>query len=174
MIRWLVAAALFLICVAAGHAITLRAAPGFIMSRAMAAMEQRGVPLHGFVLSPRITPKTQTVVRPSPDLAYSICRFDLSAAPEGIRVRAGVYGGMSSISVFDDQTVNIATIRVGSELAEFVLTGQGQPADTAISAMPAIRSGSDRGLILIRRLAPTAAAYERVRHAARKDVCEPL
>lgn len=171
MIRWLGAAALFLICVAAGHAITVRAAPGFMMSQAMAAMEERGVPLHGFVLSPRITPETQTVVRPSPDLAYSICRFDLSAAPDGIRVRAGVYDGMSSISVFDDQTVNIATVRVGSEPAEFILTGQDQPAETAI---PAIRSGSERGLILIRRLAPTATAYDRVRRAARNDTCEPL
>ncbi len=171
MIRWLGAAALFLVCVAAGHVLALRAAPEFIMSRAMAAMADRGVPLHGFVLSPRITPETQTVVRPSPDLAYSICRFDLAAAPGGIRVRAGAYDGMSSISVFDDQTVNIATVRVEAEPAEFILTGQDTPADPAL---PAIEPGSERGLILIRRLAPTAAAYDRVRRAAQNDACEPL
>ncbi|WP_170003984.1 DUF1254 domain-containing protein [Pseudopontixanthobacter vadosimaris] len=172
MIRWLGAAALFLVCVAAGHVLALRAAPEFIMSRAMAAMADRGVPLHGFVLLPRITPETQTVVRPSPDLAYSICRFDLAAAPGGIRVRAGAYDGMSSISVFDDQTVNIATERVGAEPAEFILTGQ--DAASADPALPAIESGSERGLILIRRLAPTAAAYDRVRRAAQNDACEPL
>ena len=66
--------------IAAGHAVVLFGAPSFIMGKAMAAMEERDVPTHAFALAKRMTPETQRVVRPSPDLAYSLCLFDFSSS----------------------------------------------------------------------------------------------
>ncbi|HRK67250.1 MAG TPA: hypothetical protein PKY73_06825, partial [Hyphomonas sp.] len=60
----------FLIGFAAAHFLTLNALPGRIMSKAREAMVERGLPLHHWQMSPRVTPETQTIVRPSPDLAY--------------------------------------------------------------------------------------------------------
>ena len=75
MRRWLGPLAVLLVCSAATHAVTLAQAPGFIMARAMATLADRGVALHAFTATPRVTPQTQQVVRSSPDLTYALCRF---------------------------------------------------------------------------------------------------
>nr|WP_245228698.1 DUF1254 domain-containing protein [Pontixanthobacter sp. CEM42] len=115
-------------------------------------------------------PDTQSVVRPSPDLAYSACRFDLTQAPGGIRVVMAAYDGYSSLSFFDAQTNNFRTIRGNGEAQEGVLV----PKWATSSQEGAIYSPSDKGIILIRRLAPTDEDYARVVEAAKGDVCEAL
>ena len=167
----------FVFSVVVGHFVTLFAVPQIIMKRAMTAMEDRGVPLHGFVLSPRITPQTQTVVRPSPDLAYSICRFDLSEAGGKLEIHAAVWEGYGSISFFDARTNNFSTIRVGE-------TGAANDGSDVLLMSPEFQPGSDRpegeirvtaptekGLILIRRLAPTPEDYARVKVISVGDEC---
>ena len=59
--------------------------PGFIMGKATEGMAKRGgynVMAHG-ALS---TPENQPIVRPSPDLAYSSCPFDLGGGPVEVNV----------------------------------------------------------------------------------------
>jgi hypothetical protein len=77
MKRWLGPLAVLLVCAAATHAVTLAQAPAFIMARAMATLADRGVALHAFTATPRVTPQSQQVVRSSPDLSYALCRYDL-------------------------------------------------------------------------------------------------
>jgi len=159
-----------------GHLVVLQAIPGLIMSTAMERMEARGVALHQFNLAPRTTPQTQTVVRPSPDLAYSICRFDLSD-DEILLVRAGLYDDYASVSFFDARTNNFATVRVGagdnpSSGSQVLLRAPGGPkADSASFPGLQVEAPTQRGLILIRRLAPTKADYEHVASIASTDSC---
>ena len=157
---------LFIGSVAVGHAATLALTPLVIMDRAMAAMAERGVPLHAFVLSARITPATQTVVRPSPDLAYSICRYDLAQAPSGVRVEAAGWRGLSSVSVFDATTANIAALPIGPQGAGLTLVRDGEAGPGRVV------SPTDQGLILIRRLAPSQAEYDAVRALSAGDRCQ--
>ena len=172
--------AVFIAAVATGHLVSLAVVPGAIMSRAMRLMEARGFVPHEFVLMPRLTPQTQTVVRPSPDLAYSLCPFDFSRTYMPLEVRAGAWAGYGSISFFDAQTNNFATVRVSNErgaasATNVVLLPPGGP-------VPAIGEGeqryiqapSVRGVILIRRIAPTASDYSRVRQVAVADQCTPM
>ena len=167
MNRWLGPALLATVAGVAAHVFTVQAAPSFIMSRAMHAMEQRGVPLHAFALAPRTTPQTQTVVRPSPDLAYSICRYDFDRLDGPLTVRMAAWDNYSSVSFFDGETNNFLTVRGDGEPRAVVLHG---PDD-----LPQVgtRAPTTRGLILIRRLAPTRADYDRVTGVSASDLCIP-
>ena len=156
--------------IAAGHAAVLFLAPGFIMGRAMTAMEQRGMAPHGFRLVDRMTPQTQTVVRPSPDLAYSVCLFDFEASKgHALGIRAAPWSDYSSVSFFDAKTNNFATLRGGGNGVDAVLLPPG-----AIEQADALISPSEKGVILIRRLAPTEAAYREVAAIAVGDRCQML
>lgn len=179
MKRFMLATLIFVIMGLIGHFATLHMTPGVIMSKAMKQIEARGVALHRFSLLPRTTPKTQTVVRPSPDLAYSICRFDLSG-DEVLVVRAGLYDNYTSVSFFDMHTNNFATVRVGAgdnpaSGSEILLRGPGgAKLEHAAYVGPQFESPTQRGLILIRRVAPTVAAYEKVISIASDDSCALL
>lgn len=170
MTRWLGPVIVLAIAAIAGHIFVLQSAPTLIMSRALALMEDRGIPLHGFSLAPRMTPDTQTVVRPSPDLAYSVCRFDFDMAPQGLRVVMAPYGRYSSLGFFADNTDNFSTFRGdGRQIALTIM-----PPGTDTFELDTITSPSSKGLILIRRLAPTNSAYEEVEEIAKGDRCEAV
>lgn len=165
--RWIGPLVLASVAGIAAHLYTVKAAPAFIMGRAMDAMEQRGVPLHGFSLGPRTTPQSQTVVRPSPDLAYSVCRFDFDQLDGPLTVRMAAWDNYSSVSFFDAETNNFLTVRGDGVAREVVLHGP----DAKAQAGP--RAPTAKGLILIRRLAPTQADYDRVTGVSASDLCAP-
>ncbi|MDN3646405.1 DUF1254 domain-containing protein [Pontixanthobacter aestiaquae] len=142
-------------------------APSFIMDRAYTMLGERGTAVHAFNLAPQMRPDTQSVVRPSPDLAYSACRFDLSAATNGVRVKMAAYDAYSSLSFFDAETNNFRTVRGEGEQREVFLFPPWLSDQT--NAAP-----SKKGIILIRRLAPTDEDYARVVEAAKGDVCEAI
>lgn len=162
------------------HIIMVRAVPSVIMNIAMDKMAERGVPLNRFVASQRATPETQTIVRPSPDLAYAVCRFDFDVTKGAVQVGAQHWQKYASISFFDAQTNNFASIPVGDAGEEVV--------HTKVLLMPpgsaAIKSGGDgmrqiiapstKGLIIIRRLAPTDELYSAVQAMSGSDVCAPV
>ena len=161
-----------------GHIAVLNLVPTVIMSKAMTAMEARGVATHGFTLSPRLTPQTQTVVRPSPDLAYSICLFDLSKGGV-LHVAAAPYDKYASISFFDAKTNNFETLRVGKGEAGAGRTAYLYPPKTPESDIMiyenmafGVSAPTSRGIILIRRLAPAQSDYEEVAKVSAQDRCE--
>ena len=174
MMRWLGPAIALAIAAVVGHIFVLQSAPTLIMSRAMAVMEERGIPLHGFARAPRMTPDTQTVVRPSPDLAYSVCRFDLSQSWHSLRVRMAAYDGYSSVSFFADNTDNFLTVRGDGEAREVLLLPPGSKRAPDNPPELVMVAPSQTGVILIRRLAPTQADYEMMSAIAANDVCEEL
>lgn len=167
----------FLVSAGLAHWLTLESLPGAIMARAMDTMAERGIPFHSFVLVPRATPQNQTVVRPSPDLAYSICRFDLTEAPYGLEVIAGPSVGLASMSFFDAETNNFATLALAEDqsLAVELLPTSLQP--QGIREEPestVVRAPTETGLILLRRLAPTTGRFAEVEAASTLDRCAPI
>ncbi|WP_296722624.1 DUF1254 domain-containing protein [Erythrobacter sp.] len=161
MSRWLGPVLVLLACAAGVHALTLNVAPGFIMARAMDALAQRGVTLHDFTAPRRISPQTQAVVRSSPDLYYALCRYDLGqngvdqAAEQRLAVAMAKWGDYQSLSFFDARTNNFATVRgTGKAVAVNLLPPGSAPQKGAIV------SPSAKGVILIRRLAPTRELFD--------------
>lgn len=166
MRRWLGPFAAMLACAAGTHAATLHFAPAVVMDRAMGALAQRGVELHAFTSPQRVTPQSQTVVRSSPDLYYALCRYDLGDPAMRLDLTMGAWPDYQSLSFFDAQTDNFATLRGTGEVTSIRLLPPGSaPQDGAIVSPTA------KGVILIRRLAPDAARFAAAAEAGKGDAC---
>ena len=118
MMRWIAPLAVFIITAVGAHWATLSYAPSVIMDRALSTLKNRGIAEHAFTTPQRITPQTQAVVRTSPDLFYSLCRYDLSTPEKGdrgtsprVKIQIAQWDGYQSLSFFDEETNNFATIR---------------------------------------------------------------
>ena len=97
---------------------------------------------------------SRTIVRPSPDILYASCPYDLSKGPLQVTapvVRANYW----SISAFDAATNNFFVKndqQATSDLLEVVIVQRGQPWPPLGNAVERVIlfSPSERGLILIR------------------------
>lgn len=112
---------------------------------------------------------------PAPDLSYSACIYDLADGP--LLVSAEAIDGLEywSLSGFDHKTVNFFTINdleTHGETAEIVLTS-GRSQDD-ICAKPTYSSPTRKGIMLIRRLAPTKGLADALRSRVPWDVCAPI
>ncbi len=155
-----------LVTAAAAHAITLHFAPAVIMDRAMTALAARGVALHAFTTPQRVTPQTQNVVRSSPDLYYALCRYDLGNPATRVALTMAGWPGYQSLSFFDARTDNFATLRGTGKAVSVTLLPPGSPPQ-----QDAVVSPTAKGVILIRRLAPSAEDFAAAAQAGAGDQC---
>lgn len=186
MSRWTGPLAVMAVIALFTHWLTLNLAPAFIMDRAMAALAARGVALHAFTAPEQVTPQTQQIVRSSPDLYYALCRYDLGAEDKpgldlvhGLTVSMARWDEYQSLSFFDAQTNNFATIRgTGKAITVAVKKGrsghvEAGPSGNRQPGVPdfTVHSPTETGVILIRRLAPSGEAFARAAEAGRGDQC---
>lgn len=169
--RWVLALLVFAATAAIGHFVVLHAIPAKIMSTAQTRMAERGVPLHDWAASPRMTPQTQTIVRPSPDLFYALCRFDTSEGP--VRLSAPLGETYGSLSVFDSRTNNVfvTSLLEGSGFGEVIVHAPGERPATFGEGKETVELEGP-GLALIRRLAPSPAAFDAANALMGGAVCE--
>lgn len=151
--RFLIPGLIFIITAIAAHLFILTSVPSFIMGKAHQTFEVQGVPMNVWVASPRQTPETQRIVRPSPDLAYAICRFDSTKEP--VFINAPLWSGYGSLSIFNAQTDNIFVANLEAD-SEFDGVYVGRPDANPQGHSVAFEG---RGIALVRRLAPTEALY---------------
>ncbi|MDO9489976.1 MAG: DUF1254 domain-containing protein, partial [Sphingomonadaceae bacterium] len=85
----------------AAYDLALMATPRLLMAAAFERISAGGV--NRFTFTPLATDRSRAIVRPSPDLAYSSCPFDVADAPLLIDVPA-VPASYWSLSVFDAET----------------------------------------------------------------------
>ena len=151
------------------HFATLAVTPTFVMDAALANLAKRNIALHAFTNPQRITPQTQAVVRSSPDLFYALCRYDLSQPVSALRVTMGEWPGYQSLSFFDASTNNFATVRAEGVAREKTLL---PPHMEGSQKEGEIVSPTQRGVILIRRLAPTQELFDQALDAGKSDACD--
>lgn len=158
--------ALALAAAVAVHLGTVYALPHLIMNRALVRMGAAGTIHHGT----RPDAKSRGVVRPSPDLLYSVCPYDLSKGP--LRVSAPVPPGTYwSVSAFDADTNNffVENDRQAKGKVDFLIASKD---DRAVSGgLPIVVSPSARGLVLFRTLAGDEARAGAIDAARRKANC---
>ncbi|MEP1144773.1 MAG: DUF1254 domain-containing protein [Henriciella sp.] len=166
--RWVYSFIVFAVSGLAAHYFVLTSIPGFIMSKAHQTFERGGLPMNTWVASPRQTPQTQRIVRPSPDLAYSVCRFDTTNGP--IFISAPVGDGYGSLSIFNDQTDNVfvADLSPGSNFAGIEVR---RPAE---NTTPDALALDGRGVALVRRLAPIQSEYDAAAGLVPGAICQPI
>ena len=130
------------------HIITVIAIPIVIMNVAISKF-----PTNQLMKAPRTTAQSRTVVRPSPDLVYSIVSYDVSKEP--IRFTAKVPTDTYwSVSCFEENTDNFFVVndrQIKSNPAEILLVRKGMQVPNAGNAQVVI-SPTNRGIMLVRHL----------------------
>jgi uncharacterized membrane protein len=162
-----------LVVAALVHAGSLFALPWLVMDRAFSLMGSRNTMHHGA----RADANSRTIVRPSPDLLYSTCPYDLTKGP--LEVRAVIpHETYWSVSAFDNDTNNWYVLndrQTERGKLDLVIQAPGRDKDVAATEHRlVVTSPTIRGLILIRTLIndeDRIAAIDRTRRLA---TCGPL
>jgi uncharacterized membrane protein len=145
--------------------------PNLLMAGAMRKISANGRAVNQFIFAPRTSEASRQIVRPSPDLLYSTCVYDLSKGP--LKVHEAAAPDYASLSVFQANSDNIFVLndRQSPGGIDIVLAKRGQatPAGAHVVISP-----STKGIILDRRLAPTEETFQRADQARRTDVCETI
>lgn len=151
----------------ATHAAAVYAMPWLAMHKAMAALGHDGARIHRWIHARRAGPQARAIVRPSPDLAYSVCVFDLSKGD--VRLRVHPSPGYWSLSLY---AANSDNVRVWNDEdapdGVDVLLVHGD----AVAGDGVVAPGSARGIAAVRRLAPNRQDWDVAAAVREHDRCE--
>jgi len=169
--KWIAAT---LLVAAAVHIASLELLPRLIMLRTMAGITKMTA-TNSILHAPRATWRSRGVVRPSPDLLYSICIYDLSAADGAVRVHTNdMPNTYWSVSVFDANTNNfyaVNDIQANDRAADFLLAAPGAPVENG--GLAVVAAPTDRGIVLFRTLVADEPDLAEIDAARRHAGCEP-
>ena len=169
MRRWFLPLLIGLLLAVFAQQATLLATPRLLMAVAHHRLVQMGGVDH-MTAVPLITYRSRMIVRPSPDLAYSTCPFDLSNGPILVEAMPAP-SPYWSVSVFDART-DSAFVRNNRDSANrpirFVVALPDQPVPSGIEA---VRIDTDRGVAVIRILVEDRARFARLDRVRRASRC---
>ncbi len=154
---------------AATHVVLLMLVPAYIMDIAMDRISEGGQP----AFAPRADETARAIVKPSPDLLYAACSYDLADGPMIVTAKppADTYW---SAAFYSSETDNYAVTRDGPDTANgvtFVIHGEGAaPAHVPAGAI-LITSPTRRGLMLMRSLINDDARAGEIDAARRQTTC---
>ena len=172
MMRRLAPLVLVLLVGLGSYYATLAGTPYALMRLAEAKLTKTA-PVNSFTHTPPVRADRQFVVRPSPDLLYSVCPYDLTAGPLEITA-VPVPGRYSSISVFDART-DVAFVRNDEEMAgkpmRVVLALEAQ---TTPAGAETVRVRYATGIVLQRVLLADPAEAATVDPIRRNAQCRTL
>ncbi len=159
-----------LIAALIAHAAVVLLTPNIVMGVVMGRLAQGHS--NAWAHAPRVSEDSRGVVRPSPDLAYSACAFDLSHGP--VHIAAHGWDDYMSLSLYAANSDNFFVLsdKESPDGFNIVLVRQGQQAPEHASQI--VFSPSTRGVALVRRLAPTIERFEAADHARQEDVCSAI
>ncbi|KAF0186274.1 MAG: hypothetical protein FD163_942 [Hyphomonadaceae bacterium] len=161
-----------IVALAIGHFAYIFLSPYVFMGVAMKRLSNGWTMTNQFIQGPQTTMHSRQIVRPSPDMAYSVCVYDLRNS--SIHIRAAPWDDYMSISVFAANGDNIYSVndREAPNGVDFVLEGPTY-ATIAATDVETVYSPSMHGIILDRRLAPTKQRFELAKVARQNNICAP-
>jgi uncharacterized membrane protein len=150
------------------HVVVVAVMPWMVMKRVFAETGDRSG-YNRMIHAAPVDAAARMLPRPAPDLAYSICPFDLAAGP--VRIVFGVPGDRASVTAYGGDTENFLTL-TGADLAagEVTLATEAQVAD--LGGRVVVAPG-ERGVVLIRRLVRRPADWESVERERADIACGP-
>jgi uncharacterized membrane protein len=169
--KWIAATLLVAVDV---HGASLYLLPRLIMTRTMAGIV-KSAGLNTMQYGPRVTARSRAVVRPSPDLLYSICVYDLGTADGALRVHTNdMPDSYWSVSVFDADTSNFYALndrQAKAGAADFLLVPAGTTVETG--GLPVVPAPTSRGIVLFRTLVNDETHVAEIDAARHHAACEP-
>jgi uncharacterized membrane protein len=169
---WLKWGAFTLVLAAVIHWAAVAYAPDLIMSRAMSAIGTRGtnVITHG----ERATAASRRIVKPSPDLLYSQCVFDVSRRPLKITTAApsNTYWSVAFYAANTDNFFVLNDTQAKAQPATIVLMGPGQTVPPQPEGTRIVTAPTTRGIVLFRTLIDDDAREADLDQQRRAAKCE--
>lgn len=175
MIARLLGWTVFTLAVAAGiHVAAVAYAPQFIMWRAMAATIGKGV--NTITHGERATAAARRIVKPSPDLLYSTCVYDVSRNPVRITTAAptDTYWSVAFYAANTDNFFVLNDTQTGGKPASIVLIGKGQIVPPQPEGTITVSAPTTTGIVLFRTLVNDDAREPELDRQRRAADCAPL
>jgi uncharacterized membrane protein len=148
--KWIAAT---LLMAAVVHGATVLLLPRLIMLRTIAGISKQAS-VNTILHAPRPSSRSRGIVRPSPDMLYSICVYDLRAAGGAVRVSThDMPETYWSVSLFDFDTNNFYALndrQAKAGTTDFLLALPEAPIGSA--GLPVVVPPTDRGIVLFRTL----------------------
>jgi len=122
--------------------------------------------------APKVDQTARTVVRPAPDLAYSICSYDVSEG--ALSVTMPTSSAYSSVSFFANDTVNFFALNdreVEGGAQEIILMRETDRSTIVPPTAIGVRAPSTKGLVLFRRVITSDDAWPLVDQERRRADC---
>ncbi|MEZ5708071.1 MAG: DUF1254 domain-containing protein [Blastomonas sp.] len=170
MRRWIAPLAAGLGAVVLGYLGTMWFTPSLVMDRAWIGMSELAGVNH-MLHAPLSNAGRRGIVRPSPDLAYSLCPFDLGNGPVLVHAEA-VPDRYWSITVFDNVTNAVFTKSdrdTGGKNADVALVRSGQSVPAGIET---VELPDDKGIALVRVLMHDRSEIAEIQPIRAKSFCK--
>ncbi len=149
MKKWIIWTAVATLAVAViVHIVTLAVIPNLIMQAAMSKM-----PANVLLKGSKTTAESRSVVRPCPDLVYSIVSYDLSQGPLLFRAQVPVdnYWSVAAYAANSDNFFALNDTQVKSNPVEILLVIKDVSCPDTGKALVVVAPG-EKGLLLVRHL----------------------
>jgi uncharacterized membrane protein len=174
ILRWLGWTAWILAVAAVVHWSVITYLPDVIMWRVSSAIARKGSNLiaHG----DRPTAASRTVVKPSPDLLYSTCVYDVSRAPVKITTAAPT-DTYWSVALYASNTDNFFVLNdtmAKGQPTTIIVVGEGQIVPPQPESAYIVTALTPRGVVLFRTLVNDDAREAELDQQRRAAKCEPL
>jgi uncharacterized membrane protein len=157
------------------HLLTVILFPRVIMSLAFKHILKRsGSEINTLIHSPRVTVDSRNVVKPSPDLLYSICVYDVGEKP--LRITATVPDTYWSISFYQTNTDNFYVLndrQSKSNPVDIVLVGPDTPVPRVENAIIVV-AFTEKGVFLLRSLITDEKKVDDLIKKQKLATCRPL
>lgn len=147
--------------------------PSFVMSRLIGQLSKTSG-INTTVYPDLPTHESRQVVKPSPDLLYTICTYNLTNGP--LRITASIpEGHYWSLSIYGDNSDNFFVIndrQAGGDMVDLILVGTGTRLYNP-QKLPIIEAESFSGVILTRTLVSSGEDAAMLSDFRRNTTCSP-
>jgi uncharacterized membrane protein len=172
--KWLKFGVLTLCGAALVHWAAIAYAPELIMDRMLAARAEQGA--HTIAHAERSTASSRRIVRPSLDLLYSTCLFDVSKLPLKVMTAApaDTYWSVAFYAANTDNFFVLNDTQTKGNPATIVIAGRGQTVAPQGPGIIVVSAPSDKGLVLFRTLINNDARLPELDQQRRAAKCEAM
>jgi uncharacterized membrane protein len=174
MMRWIKWAAFVAIGAAIFHYAAVATLPNIIMWRVLSLGDAKGT--NTIVHTERSTAASRAIVKPSPDLLYSRCIYDVTRTPLKITTAAPA-DTYWSVALYASNTDNFYVLNdttAKGQPATIILMGQGQSIRPQPEGTLIVTAPTSKGLVLFRTLINDDAREADIDRERRAATCEPL
>jgi uncharacterized membrane protein len=131
-------------------------------------------PSNQWVFSPPATAASTDVIRPSADLLYSICVYDVSQHPLRVTATLSEYSSISGFSMNTDNFFVIDDNQAKTNPIEVILVSKGMTYQDPTGKAYVITAPSNKGILMIGAVVTSQSALPGLTQIQKQATAEPV